>query len=818
MSSLAADFRYAIRSLAKTPGFTVVAILTLALGIGANSSVFTLVNAALFRPVPAPHSDQLVRLAATRAEGPSRRATSFRRAFSYPEFRDYTTQLRSLASLAAFQDIPLSLGSGGEPERTKGLITSATYFRVLGFRPAAGRFFNSEDDVPGATPVTVISHALWQRRFGSAPDLVGRAITINGRPFTVIGVAPERFAGTELGLAIELWVPFASARVAMPDGGTLLEDRTAPWLRAFGRLGPGVTLDQADAEARTIATRLATAYPAILEGNSARVIPMTGGLDPGNRQEAGPILGLLMAVPALVLLIACANVANLMLARATSRRREVGIRVALGATRGRLFMQLLTESLVLTLLAGAIGLLLSFWLNDLLIAVSELPPEVAVALTPDIRVLGFTAAVALFTGVLFGLAPALGASRTDLVPTLKGEGGGLGLQVRRSRLVSSLVVAQVALSLVLLVAAGLFLRTLGKALRVDPGVDTSHAVAVSFDLRIQGYDAARQGAFYTQLLERVRGLPGVTAASLASPMPLGSRLISSTVAAEGPNQDDANVQVSYAAVWPAYFTAAGTSLTRGREFTTRDVAGAPPVVIVNETLAHRLWPGQDPIGKRLRFGGEPFLEVVGVARDGKYHELTERPRGFLYVPERQRADLSDITLLVRTAGDPRSLIPVLGEAVHALDRSLPLFQAITLEDALRQRLDGERGASSVLGVFGGLALLLAALGLYGVMAYAVAQRTREVGVRMALGAERPRVLRQFVGEGMRLATIGIVIGLVIAAALTRVIAQFLYGITATDVFTFALCAAVLGSVAALASFIPARRAAQVDPMVALRYE
>jgi putative ABC transport system permease protein len=511
-------------------------------------------------------------------------------------------------------------------------------------------------------------------------------------------------------------------------------------------------------------------------------------------------------------------VANLMLARATSRRREVGIRVALGATRGRLFMQLLTEALVLTLLAGAIGLLLSFWLNDLLIAVSELPPEVAVALTPDIRVLGFTAAVALFTGVLFGLAPALGASRTDLVPTLKGEGGGLGLQARRSRLVSSLVVAQVALSLVLLVAAGLFLRTLDKALRVDPGVDTSHAVAVSFDLRIQGYDAARQGAFYTQLLERVRGLPGVTAASLASPMPLGSRLISSTVAAEGPNQDDANVQVSYAAVWPAYFTAVGTSLLRGREFTNQDVAGAPPVGIVNETLAGRLWPGQDPIGKRLRFGGEPFLEVVGVARDGKYHELTERPRGFLYVPERQRADLSDITLLVRTAGDPRSLIPVLGEAVHALDRSLPLFQAITLEDALRQRLDGERGASSVLGVFGGLALLLAALGLYGVMAYAVAQRTREVGVRMALGAERPRVLRQFVGEGMRLATIGIVIGLVIAAALTRAIAQFLYGITATDVFTFALCAAVLGSVAALASFLPARRAAQVDPMVALRYE
>ncbi len=815
MDRLFQDLRYAVRALAKTPGFTLVAVSTLALGIGANSSIFTLINAALFRPVPAPRAERLVRLAATNEE---RATPSFRRAFSYPEFTDYAAQLTSLASLAAFQDIPLSLGSGGEPQRTQGLITSGTYFEVLGFPPAAGRFFTAEDDTPGATPVTVLSHALWRRRFGSASDIVGRAITINGRALTVIGIAPEGFAGTELGLAVELWVPIASAAIAMPDGGRLFELRTEPWLRALGRLRDGVTFGQADAQAQTIGARLAAQYPDMLDENSARVIPLTGGLDPGNRQEALPVFGLLMAVPALVLLIACANVANLMLARAATRRREVGIRIALGATRGRLLAQLLTEALVVTLFAGSTGLLVSYWLNDVLIAVARIPPEVAVALTPDIRVLGFTAAVALVTGIIFGLAPALGASRADLVPALKGEGGGLGSQVRRSRLVSSFVIAQVALSLVLLVTAGLFLRTLGKALRVDPGVDTRHAVAVSFDLRIQGYDAGRQGAFYTQLLERVRAMPGVTAASLASPMPLGSRLISSPVAAEGPDQDHANVQVSYAAVWPAYFTAVGTPLLRGRDFTMRDGAGAPPVVIVNETLARRLWPDQDPIGKRLRFGGEPFLEVVGVARDGKYHELTERPRGFLYVPERQRADLSDITLLVRTAGNPRALLPALGDAVHALDRTLPLFQAITLEDALQQRLDKERGASSVLGVFGGLALLLAAMGLYGVMAIAVAQRTREVGVRMALGAERPRVLRQFVGEGMRLAALGIVIGLVIAAALTRVIAQFLYGITTTDALTFALCAVVLGSVAALASFIPARRAANVDPMVALRYE
>jgi predicted permease len=818
MDTLLQNIRYAVRSLAKTPGFTVVAILTLALGIGANSSVFTLVNAALFRPVPAPHPERLVWLTGTR-ESQHPRAISFRRQFSYPEVRDYEAQLTRFAALAAYQDIPLALGSGGEPERVTGLIVSGAYFGVLELRPVIGRTFSAADNAPGAAPVVILSHRLWQRRFGGSRDLVGRTILLNGRPFTVIGVAPEGFIGIDLGAPADLWVPLATAAISMPDGARVLEQRNANWLRVIARLKPGATLEQANAEVRTVAARLAAASPEALEGASAGAMPLSGGLDPANRQEAVPIFVMLMAVPVLVLLIACANVANLMLARAAARRREVGIRLALGATRWRLFTQLLTESLVLTVCAGAAGLLVSFWLNDLLIAVSHLPPEVAVALTPDVRVLVFTAVVALATGLLFGLVPAFGASRPDLVPTLKGEGGGLGRQVRRSRLVAGFVVAQVALSLVLLITAGLFLRTLDKALRVDPGVETAHAVAVSFDLRLQGYDAAREGTFYTMLLERVRHLPGVTAASLASPMPLGSRLISSPVAAEGPGQDDVNVQASFAAVWPEYFTAVGTPLLQGRDFTTRDGAGAPFVAVVNETLARRLWPDQDPIGKRLRFGGdEAFLEVVGVARDGKYHELTESPRAFLYVPERQRADLSDITLLVRTAGDPRPLVPALSDAIHTLDRSLPLFEVLTLEDALQQRLDKERGASSVLGVFGGLALLLAALGLYGVMAYAVAQRTREVGVRMALGAARLQVLRQFVGEGVRLAAVGLVIGLVIAAALTRVIAQFLYGITPTDVLTFALCAAVLGSVAAVASFIPARRAAQVDPMVALRYE
>ncbi|HSD33172.1 MAG TPA: ABC transporter permease [Gemmatimonadales bacterium] len=818
MDTLFQDLRYALRSLAKSPGFTAVAVLTLALGIGANSSVFTLVNAALFRPIASPHADRLVWLAGTRESSRERRV-SLRRQLSYPELRDYQSQLTHIAVLGGHQNVPLALGSGGEPERLNGMIVTSGYFRVLEQRPPLGRFFTTDDDVAGATPVAVLSYHLWQRRFDGAADLLGRDIVVNGRPFTVIGVAPRGFIGSDLGYRVDVWVPLGTAAIVTPDDARFVERRDVGWLRVIGRLTPGATLALADAEARTIAARIVAVHPE-LERNGVRVIRFAGGLDPGNRQEAVPVFALLMAVPALVLLIACANVANLMLARAATRRREIGIRLALGATRRRLFTQLFTEALVLTVVAGGVGMLLSVWINDLLIAVSHLPEEVSVALTPDIRVLAFTGCVALATGILFGLVPAFRASRPDLVPALKDGGGGPGGQVRRSRLVSGFVVSQMALSLVLLVTAGLFLRTLGKALRVDPGVETTHAVAISFDLRIQGYDASREGAFYTQLLERVRGFPGVTAASLASPMPLGSRLLSSPVAAEGPGDDDVNVQASYAAIWPGYFDAIGAPLVRGRDFTPRDRAGAPPVTIINETMARRLWPGQDPIGKRVRFpsGTEPYLEVVGVARDGKYHELTEEPRPFLYVPERQRADLSDITLLVRTAGDPRPLLPALRETIRSLDPNLPVFQAMTLADALRQRLDKERGASSVLGVFGGLALLLAALGLYGVMAYAVAQRTREVGVRMALGAARGQVLQQFLGEGLRLAAIGVVMGLIIAAALTRVIARFLYGITPTDVLTFALCASLLGAVAVCATVIPARRATRVDPMVALRTE
>ena len=818
MDTLLHDLRYALRTLAKSPGFTAIAVLTLALGIGANTSIFTLVNAALFRPAPAAHPEELAWLATTRDFGGGR--VSYQRRASYPEYRDYATRATSFTGLIAFTHVSLALGSGGEPERIDGLLVSGNYFSVLGLTAAAGRFFAPEEDAAGAAPVAILGHALWQRRFGGAADVAGTEVILNGQRVIVIGIAPAGFVGTQLGSPIAAWLPMAQQAVAMPRSPGLLEERHAGWLDVMGRLKPGVTPAAASAEVRTIAAQLAAAYPAALEHAGAVVEPVTGGLDPANRQEGKMVFSLLMLVPGFVLLIACANVANLLLARAAGRRREIGIRLALGATRGRLIRQLLTESLLLALFAGAAGMLLSYWISDALVILSGAPLEVSMALTPDLRVLLFTAALAAVTGIVFGLAPALGATRSDLVPALKEDGITTGLRLRRSRLVSTFVVTQISGSLVLVVMAGLFLQTLGKALQVDPGFDPKNLATLGFDLGGMGYTADQRGVFYARLLERVRGMSGIRNAGLAAPVPLSGTNMNTQVVPEGAAADDFGLPTSLASVSPGYFATMALPLIRGRDFTPQDAPGAPLVTIVNETLAQRLWPGEDPIGKRLRNPGErqAYRIVVGLARDSKYDELTERARPFYYLPERQESDFSDITLIARTAGDPRPLLAGLTAAVHELDARLPVYRVATMQDAIRERLGPQRAASSLLGAFGALALLLAALGLYAVMAFAVTQRTREIGIRMALGAGQREVLGMFVGEGVRLAAVGIVIGLVASFALTRVISSFLYGVRATDLPTFLLGAVILALVAALASYLPARRAARVDPMVALRYE
>ncbi len=820
METLTRDLRYAVRMLFKSPGFTLVALLTLALGIGANTSVFSLLNAALFRRVPAAQPDRLVWVAGTAADG--RRF----RDLSYPEYRAFREHTSVFAGLLAYAGNWLALGSGAEPARVYGLVVTANYFDLLGLRPAQGRgFLPDEDDPATAQPVVVISDRLWRRQFGRDPAIVGKSVTVNGRSFTVIGVGPEGFTGTELGAPVEMWVPMGVQPLAMPTQPRQLTEDGAWWLRVVGRLKPGVAVAQADAAVRTIAARRAREDPRLLEHAAAVVTPISGGLDPANRREALPILVLLMLVPGLVLLIACANVANLLLSRAAARRREVGVRLALGATRGRLVRQLLTESMVLSLVGGAAGVLLSFWITDLVMALARAPEELASAPVTDVRVLVFTLGLTVVTGMVFGLAPALGATRADLVPALKDETGTVSHANRRSRLTNAFVVAQVALSLVLLVVSGLFLRSLKKATDVDPGFDARHAAALSLDLGLQGYTAERAGLFYRQLAERAAAIPGVRSVSLASVAPLSGTMWGTEVELEGEpaaTGREARARSAYfSAIWPQFFRTLDIPLLAGRDFGAADVRGAPPVVIVNETFARRSWPGQNPVGKRLKLWGddEPFREVVGVARDSKYDELTEDPRPFLYVPERQMTTVPQaMTLLVRTAGDPASAVGPLRSLLHEMDADLPLFDVRTLERQILDRLDKERGASSLLGIFGALALVLASLGLYGVMAYAVAQRTREIGVRIALGAARRDVLGLFVREGLRLCLIGVAVGVVLAAGLTRIVARFLYGVTPTDLLTFIAVALLLTGVAALASYVPALRAARVDPMVALRAE
>jgi putative ABC transport system permease protein len=822
MQTLWQDMRYGARMLGKNPGFTLIAVVTLALGVGANSLIFSLVNALLLRPLPVEKPEQLA------AVYTSDFSSTQYGASSYPDYVDFRDRNQVFSGTVVYMPTAFSLNVGGVNERAFGEVVSGNYFSTLGVKPALGRgFLPEEDRTPGERAVVVIGYKLWQNRFGGDPAVVGRAIKLNGHSFTIVGVAPEKYSGLIRGIASDLWVPAMMIKQAAPGADYLVERGDRGFL-VMGRLKPDVTSYQAQTDFRRITEQLFKEWPQEWTNvrNQSRVISLLpegqARILPDLRTPVVIFMSLLMTVVGLVLLIACANIANLLLARATARRKEIAIRLSLGASRGRLIRQLITESVPLSLLGGVAGLLIAIWGSDLLMAFKPpAPVPIEIDLGADWRVLGFTFGVSLLTGVLFGLAPALAASRPDLVASLKDEAGG---STGRGRLRGALVIAQVALSLMLLICSGLFIRSLRNAGSVDLGFDADNLLALSMDLQLQGYNETTGRNFSRQLLDRVRALPGVVSASMTDELPLGGGARRAITIEGYTTQPGESTEVNSSSVAPGYIETLGIPLPHGRAFDEKDREGAPGVVMVNEAFARRYWPGQEPIGKRIQMGvarsganDSPYLEVVGVVKDGKYVTLDEEATPFFYLNLAQRYQSSP-TLIVRTRGNPLDYLPAVRGEVASLDKNLALYDVKTMRQHLGLALLPARLAGSVLGVFGLVALILAAAGIYGVMAYSVAQRTREIGVRMALGASADAVLKLVVGQGMKLTVVGMAIGLGASLALTRLMKSMLFGVSATDPLTFVVVPLLLIMVALLACWIPARRAAMVDPIVALRVE
>ncbi|MBI1761538.1 MAG: ABC transporter permease [Acidobacteria bacterium] len=814
METLLQDLRVSLRRLRKTPGFTLIAVLSLALGIGANTAIFSLVNTMFLRPLPVEKPERLVALNSVSFDGKRNFPT-----FSVPNYRDIRDRNDVLSGLATYRIAPISLSNNGINSRLWGYLASGNYFQMLGVKPVLGRFFTPEDDkTPGAHPLVVITHDCWQRRFAGDANVVGKNVLINGHSYTIIGVAAPGFYGTEVGYKTEMWFPLMM-QPQIETGGSSLDDRDTFNYFVQGRLKPGVSVAQAEAALKNIAAQLAREFPKENDGLTITLSP------PGlfGAFLRGPVMGfagVLMAVVGLVLLLACTNLANLLLARATERRKEIAIRLAIGAGRARLVRQLLTENVALATLGGALGLALAYWLVD---AVMAFQPPMDIPLTTemhiDYRVLLFTLAVSALTGFVFGLLPALQATKPELVPALKDETNIGGY--RRSWLRGGLVVMQVALSLVLLICAGLVLRGLQNAQRLSPGMVTQNAVELSFDLGLQGYDGPRIQQFKEQILARTRALPGVQSVGLTDFIPLSMNMNNNGIHVEGrPEQKGGNVPMAMTSrATPGFLQALGTPLLQGRDFTEQETENKQRVAIINETFARRFWPGQAPLGKRFSFEGAagPWVEVIGLIQDGKYFSLSEAPEAFVYVNLRAESG-SYLTLVARGAGDSPALLTALHHEFQQLDGNLPVYNMKTLTEHMAVPLFPARVAATLLGAFGLLALLLAAIGIFGVMSYAVTQRTREIGIRMALGANATGIFRLVVGHGLTLTASGLGIGLAVAIAGTRLMSGLLYGVNTLDLTTFAGVSFLLALVALLACYFPARRAMRVDPMIALRCE
>jgi putative ABC transport system permease protein len=807
MNTLWQDLRFGARMLLKNPGFSLIAVLTLALGVGANTAIFSVVNALLLRPLPYADSDRLVMLSVN-GDGGEVGNTGF------TTFVDWRERSRSFERMALIRSWGGVMTGQGEPEMVNGMRVSVDYFRMLGVAPLLGRDFKPEEDRPDMRFVIMLSHAFWQRRFSGDPNIIGKQITMSDQTFTVVGVTPSGFEDL---LAANFYQP---AQVWAPVGYDVTQPfacRTCQHLKAFARLKSGVTFDQAKAEMGTVMSVMMREHPKIYASPGIAMIRLQDKLVGEMRRT----LLVLLAAVGFVLLIACANVANLLLARANRRAREIALRLALGARPWRIVRQLLTESLMLSSLGAGLGLLLAMWGTELLVRLSPAAMLKLQAAKTDTRVLGFTLLVSLVTGVLFGLFPALQASKSDVQLALK-ESGNSSPSGRQNRLRGLLVVTEIALALVLMIGAGLLIRSFARILSVTPGFEQRNLLTMMVPATGARYQQDEQVvAFYRDVLGRVRALPGVEAAGVVSNLPFGGNYDASGFHIE--EKPQANPAEAPSAqrygVSPDYLRAMGITLLRGRQFTEQDNANTPLVALINETAAKRGWPNEDPIGKRIALGGvdSPKRTIVGIVRDVNHQGLDDAPEMQTYVPHAQWAG-SYMTLVVRTTIDPASLTAAVRNEIRAVDANLPHYQIATMQQLISGSVAQRRFTLLLVGVFAAVALLMSAVGIYGVISYSVAQRTQEIGIRVALGAQTGDVLKLIIGQGMALVATGVLIGLAGAFGLTRLMSSLLFDVSATDPLTFAGISLLLAAVALLACWVPARRAAKVDPMIALRHE
>jgi putative ABC transport system permease protein len=809
METIIQDIRYGFRLLVRRPAFTLVAVSTLALGIGANTAIFSVVNAVLMRTLPYQEPERLVALWETNAQ-PGQELND-RNEVAMGNFLDWRAQADAFDEIAALNYSNVNLTGIGEPERIQGAVVTTNLFSTLGVQPSIGRAFIAEEEKPESQRAVIVSHGLWQRRFGSDHELVGKTLTLNGNPVVVVGIMPPAFdLEFPITRQVDMWLPM---RIAASN-----TDRQSHYLYVLGRLKRGVSHDQSQAGMDVLASQLQQQYPKTNSGRGANVIPLHQQLV-GNVQ---PYLRLLFAAVGFVLLIACTNVASLLLARVTARQKEVAIRMAIGASRLRVIRQLLIESILLSSISGLAGLLIAYWGTDLLVAMA--PPEVPRLGEVGLRapVFLWTLGVSMITGLFFGLAPALGASKPDLNESLK-EGGRSSAVAGRSRMRNILVVSELALALVLLIGAGLMIRSFARLQNVNPGFDPKNVLTMNISLPRQKYgESVKISSFFNRLLEGVLSVPGVEAVGGIDPLPLGGSDGTTGFVVEGapPQAVGDRPEVGERTITSQYFDAMRIPVLKGRTFSESDREDAPRVVIINEALAQRFWPDEEAIGKRLGFRAkEPQIwhEVVGIVGNVKHRRLDAVPKPELYFPYSQYPG-TFMTLVARTASDPINAIPAIRNQVLALDADQPVFDIKTMSERMSKSIAVSRFIMLMLGAFAALSTLLAAVGIYGLMAYAVAQRTHEIGVRMALGAEASDVVKLVLGQGLKLVVAGMGLGVAGALALTRLMQSLLFNLSPTDPLTFTVISAILAGVALAACFVPARRATKVDPMVALRYE